>query len=135
MHPAGPLYHYAMWRPEGKWGEMACDLKNKRRPESNMIGRIMDKEVVGLWELSQHQGRHSRAELVVKAEWGAHDLLRSSSPSIKAVPAAMGALSHLERLSLRRRYQQEMLKHLFKMYWALMRSCIICGLVGLSLSV
>lgn len=95
---------------------MSQDLKNKLHPESNMIGRIMDKEVVGLWELSQRQGGHSCAELAVEANFGAHDLLRSPSPSIRAVPAAAGSFGHLERLSLRRRFQQDMLKHLFKMY-------------------
>jgi len=39
-----------MWRPEARWGEMVRALKDKAHVAANLIGRLADKEVCGLFK-------------------------------------------------------------------------------------
>lgn len=58
-----------MWRLESKWGEMVRGLHNMLHVEANILLRLLDKEIAGLY---------GKIEREVVEAWGAHEVLPSS---------------------------------------------------------
>lgn len=83
-----------MWRPEARWGEMVRELKDKAHVAANMIGRLADKEVCGLFKWETNSSEDD------EGTWGAHNLLRSGHLVVEGILGGTRRLSGYILLSV-----------------------------------